>query len=98
MGAARAKVIARETKRRFVDLGDKARIAPAKPNPRAPVSMVVAATIALAFPICPTGTRLGIAPWRAGGTIPLTQARTRRTGEMSHHLRSIPIRNGAANN
>jgi hypothetical protein len=59
--AARIKVIASAMKSMFVDFGDKARIAPASPNPMAPASIVVAATIAFAFPTCPGGTNPGIA-------------------------------------
>src|SRR5450631_124555 len=61
IAAASAKVIASATKSMLVDFGESAKIAPASPNPTAPASIVVAATIALAFPTCPVGTRLGIA-------------------------------------
>src|SRR6266851_3881018 len=59
--AARAKVMASATNSMLVDFGERAKIAPARPNPIAPASIVVAATIALALPTCPVGTRPGIA-------------------------------------
>src|SRR6266853_886115 len=63
IAAASTNVIASATKSMLgVDLGgDSARIAPAMPNPMAPASIEVAATMALAFPIWPAGTRFGIA-------------------------------------
>src|SRR5580692_746920 len=63
IAAASTNVIASATKSMLgVDFaGDSAKIAPARPNPIAPASIEVAATIALAFPTCPAGTRVGIA-------------------------------------
>jgi hypothetical protein len=66
IAAASRNVIASATNSMLVDLGDSAKIAPARPNPTAPASIVVAATIAFAFPTWPDGTRPGIAAWRAG--------------------------------
>src|ERR1700693_4649933 len=73
IAAARTKVMASATKSMLgVDFGgERAKIAPATPNPMAPASIEVAATMALALPTCPAGTRLGIAAWRAGWTIAL---------------------------
>jgi len=42
------------------------------------------ATIAFALPANPAGTRLGTAAWRAGWTIALIIASTKRTGTISH--------------
>src|SRR5487761_485794 len=68
IAAASTKVIASATKSMLgVDLaGDSVKIAPARPNPIAPASIDVAATMAFALPTCPDGTRLGIAACRAG--------------------------------
>src|SRR5438105_2960536 len=82
--AAIAKVAASTKNKTVGEPGCNERIAPARPNPRALATIVVAATIAFALPTCPTGTRPGIAAWRAGCTIALMLARTSTAGKFSH--------------
>src|SRR5258708_11155835 len=66
IAAASANVIASATKSMLVYLGESANKAPANPQPTAPSSIVLAATIALALPTCPAATRPSIAACRAG--------------------------------
>src|SRR5438046_5724253 len=89
MAAASTKVVASAINRMFIDVGNRVRMAAATPKPTAPVSMLVAATIAFAFPIWPGGTRLGIAACLAGWTIALILDNRNRIGTMSHQAMTI---------
>jgi len=64
---------------------ESTKIAPATANPAAPASMTVAATMALALPTCPAGTKTEIAAWRAGCTRALMDASTNSIGTIHHN-------------
>ncbi len=83
--AARANVAASAQKSIVSDCCERLSTAPAKAYPAAPAIIVVATRSAFAFPICPAGTRPGIAACRAGCTMALIEARTKRIGMIIHH-------------
>src|ERR1700737_4804809 len=84
IAAAIAKVAPSTRNNRVVE-PVHAKIAPATANPVAPASMPVAATMALALPTCPVGTKMEIAAWRAGCTRALIDASTNRIGTIHHN-------------